>query len=409
MKEKELTERERLRLSLALLPHDAKQVSYLRKRLSDAEPAELLVIRDALVPHADQLSQRLWEIASDAQLADDARFRAACTLAGLDPGADKAKWDAVSTPVAKVLVSQNPLVLGAWMEALRPVRRTVVPPLQEIFRDPKQGEGERSLAASILADYAADQPDVLTDLLLGADTKQFIMLLSAVQAIAQEAVPLLEAELGRRAAEDATEAVLDQLGSRQANAAAALLRLNSSEKAWQLFQHRPDPTARSYLIHRVSPLGVDPKMIVARLDKEQDVSIRRALILCLGEYDADDTQTSPTRERGNPTAPTGTQGNPTSPTRERGNPMAPTGTQAEESNPSLALARRASVTPNRGPNKLPTDERQRLLPTLFDLYRDDPDPGLHGAVEWLLRQWHQGNRLKALDEQLAQDRAQAKR
>ncbi|MCY2986644.1 MAG: formylglycine-generating enzyme family protein, partial [Planctomycetota bacterium] len=47
--------------------------------------------------------------------------------------------------------------------------------------------------------------------------------------------------------------------------------------------------------------------------------------------------------------------------------------------------------------------------TLFDLYRDDPDPGLHGAVEWLLRQWHQGNRLKALDEQLAQDRAQAKR
>ncbi|MCY2987989.1 MAG: hypothetical protein NTY19_09025, partial [Planctomycetota bacterium] len=320
MKEKELTERERLRLSLALLPHDATQVSCLFKSLSDAEPAEFLVIRDALMPHADGLTQRLWGIASDPRLADEARFRAACALARFDPSADKTRWDGFSTAVAQVLVSRNPLALGTWMEALRPVGRTLVPPLQEIFRDPRQGEAERSLAASVLADYAADQPDLLTELLLDADTKQFTMLLSAIQAVAQAAIPLLEAELGRQASEDATEAVLDQLGSRQANAAAALLRLNSSEKAWQLLKHRPDPTARSYLIHRVNPLGVDPKMIVARFDKEQDVSIRRALILCLGEYDADDTQTSPTRERGNPTAPTGTQGNPTSPTRERGNP-----------------------------------------------------------------------------------------
>src|SRR5262249_14750787 len=40
-----------------------------------------------------------------------------------------------------------------------------------------------------------------------------------------------------------------------------------------------------------------------------------------------------------------------------------------------------------GEDQLPMPQRQSLAPALFRTYRDDPDPGMHGAAEWLLRRW----------------------
>ena len=40
--------------------------------------------------------------------------------------------------------------------------------------------------------------------------------------------------------------------------------------------------------------------------------------------------------------------------------------------------------------------RQKLL----DLYRNDPDPGIHGASEWLLRQWRNENQIQGIDKEL---------
>ena len=60
--------------------------------------------------------------------------------------------------------------------------------------------------------------------------------------------------------------------------------MNQPEGVWPLLKHSPDPRGRSYLIHRMGPMGVDAGMIVKRLDEEPDLSIRRALILSLGEY-----------------------------------------------------------------------------------------------------------------------------
>src|SRR5262249_55002518 len=71
---------------------------------------------------------------------------------------------------------------------------------------------------------------------------------------------------------------------RQANAAVALLRTGRPDAVWPLLRHRPDPRVRSYLIHRLGSLGADPGGIVRRLEEEPDVSARRALLLCLGEF-----------------------------------------------------------------------------------------------------------------------------
>jgi formylglycine-generating enzyme required for sulfatase activity len=46
-------------------------------------------------------------------------------------------------------------------------------------------------------------------------------------------------------------------------------------------------------------------------------------------------------------------------------------------------------------------DRQPLIPRLLDLYRNDPDAGIHGSAEWVLRQWKQEDKLKAADAELS--------
>jgi hypothetical protein len=54
--------KEHLHASLALLPVDEGQVEYLYRRLLAAGPAELPVIRDALLPGREPVRERLWGV-----------------------------------------------------------------------------------------------------------------------------------------------------------------------------------------------------------------------------------------------------------------------------------------------------------------------------------------------------------
>ena len=42
-----------------------------------------------------------------------------------------------------------------------------------------------------------------------------------------------------------------------------------------------------------------------------------------------------------------------------------------------------------GQDELSPGDREPLIDKLLDLYRNDPDAGIHGAAEWTLRQWEQ--------------------
>src|SRR5208337_1672615 len=133
-----------------------------------------------------------------------------------------------------------------------------------------------------------------------------------------------------------TEETRDRLAERQARAGVALVRMDKAEEAWPLLRHSADPRLRSFIVNWLNPLGADPKLIVAELDRidpntkptfaqgqqlmdailfHPETSMRRALILALGTY--------------------GTEG-------------------------------------------LSPGEREPLINKLLDLYRNDPDSGIHG-------------------------------
>jgi formylglycine-generating enzyme required for sulfatase activity len=132
----------------------------------------------------------------------------------------------------------------------------------------------------------------------------------------------------------------DKLAKRQANAAVALLMMNQPEKVWRLLKHSHDPRVRSYLIHRFGSLGADAGAIIKRLDEEPDITIRRALILSLGEF---------------------------------------------------------------GEKELPPDVRLPLSEKLRAIYRTEADPGLHASVDWLLRHWKQEQWLRQVNDEWAKD------
>lgn len=136
---------------------------------------------------------------------------------------------------------------------------------------------------------------------------------------------------------------VEALAIRQAHAAASLLKLEQADPVWPLLKHSPDPRVRSYLIHRLGPIGANAEAVIERLEHEKDVAIRRALLLSLGEF---------------------------------------------------------------GEKELSRDARKAFLLKLPEIYRNASDPGLHAASEWLLRQWKQEGWLKQVNAEWAKDNEQ---
>jgi serine/threonine protein kinase/formylglycine-generating enzyme required for sulfatase activity len=337
--------RKQLHASLALLPVDPGQVDYLSGRLLDAQPHEVPVIRDALAPHKDGLLDNLWSVVLTPEKGKQAqRLRAAAALAKYDP--ENEKWTTSSPLVVTDLVQENPVFLGQWSEMYRPVKNSLLDPLAVHFRDQRpERSAERTLATNLLADYAVDNPAKLADYLMDANDKQFAMIYPKFKELGEKGLPLLVGVIDSILPADlpSSDEQRETRAKRQANAAVALLRMNQPAKVWPLLKHSPDPRVRSYLIHWLSPLGADATAILKQLDLEPDVTIRRALLLSLGEF---------------------------------------------------------------GQDALPLAARSALLPKLQALYRTDADPGLHAASEWLLRTWKQEAWLKQVNEEWAADKDQ---
>lgn len=129
-------------------------------------------------------------------------------------------------------------------------------------------------------------------------------------------------------------AAQEVIAPQQAESAIAEFKAGNTDSIWLLFRESRDNSRRSYLIHTLARAGIDSSVVIRRLERERDTSARRALILALGGY-----------------------------------------TDA----------------------KISAQQRQQLLVMLLRWYRDDRDPGIHSAIDWLLRHGHQGERARKLD------------
>jgi formylglycine-generating enzyme required for sulfatase activity/tRNA A-37 threonylcarbamoyl transferase component Bud32 len=199
----------RMRAGLALLPVDASLVkdALFAWMLQVDDPQEFLLLRDALRPHQADYREVLWQKAEAAQTPAGERFRALVVLAAFD-GANAQRWKDAGPRVVEQFLTANPLHLGAWTDALRPVRLALLSPLGKAFRQGEPPE-RRQVAATVLADYAADRPDDLADLMADADARQFAVLLPKLRAHREKAIARLNQELARIPQPDWNDPPLD--------------------------------------------------------------------------------------------------------------------------------------------------------------------------------------------------------
>ena len=151
--------------------------------------------------------------------------------------------------------------------------------------------------------------------------------------------------------EDQVEA-REELARQQVESAITLLKLSLDAAVWPLFRHTIDPTVRTYLIHDVSAMNVDPRLIINRLRIERNASARQALILSLGQF---------------------------------------------------------------SDSQVPLAMRETIVSLLITWYRNDPNSGVHAAIDWLFRHnahnnldWKQAETLATIDREL-KDKPPAKR
>jgi formylglycine-generating enzyme required for sulfatase activity len=317
----------RLRASLALLGRDPSQADYLGERLLHCTAAEFAVVRDQLRVRAEAMQPALWRTLHDDQAPTDVRFKAGMALSAYAPEAES--WrDADIQFLTRELLRSSRDDQVKLRANLAPIAPRLLGRLQEVFRDPTARGSERIAAADALADFAVDQPVLLTRLASEATAEQYDGLLAALRGSQEQREAVTDALLALVGESDgpAGETENDRIlrGQRRAGAAITLMHLGEWETASAVFAVANDAEALTQFVHRLRDRNLKADPILAALARADAPAARYALLLCLGEF--------PTRD-------------------------------------------------------IPAAHREPLSRQVEEWYRTEPDSAVHGACGWLLRQW----------------------
>ena len=361
-----------LNLRLALLPHDANQLAELTDNIRTGAPDEVAGIRTVIGKASSEwqtmdgeqqadFTKQISAIVDTASRPPSEKLRAAFVLASLKPElvAQKSEWLA---GIADTLVSERPMNLAIWRDGFLGAKEGLAKPLEAIYRndDGMRTLQQRNFAADLLAQYVAGDIPRLGKLLADAESwNQFDYLISSLEGasskeeIINEVRNQLESEIGDLTKAESVESK-DRHSQRIANLASVLTYFDHWGNVWALFKHpadpyrtnnlsKPvelgDPTRRTFMIHRFARFSKGPGRLVDYLlnwerlpADEKDQSIRRGLILCLGEVPADKLRAMPNAD----------------------------------------------------------EKLNSLIGVLQDVYQSSTDPGIHGAIQWLCRTWDDG-------------------
>lgn len=112
-------------------------------------------------------------------------------------------------------------------------------------------------AANSVADFAANQPELLTRLLVDATSEQYEVLYSLVEKVKSDAgIAELKQITAALPADDMGSVARIGYGQRLANAAVSLLRLGERETVLPVFDWTDDPEALTQFIFRCKPRGI---------------------------------------------------------------------------------------------------------------------------------------------------------
>ncbi len=326
---------QQLHARIALAATDKTQVEPLIQSLLSAHPDNVRMITDALRPYSKTISGELWAVLSDERGGPDERFRAALALANYD--AESEKWFLFAEFVVHRLVDSNPEQQPGLRQQLRPIRASLLPALETIFRQPEGTETKLLASASALADYIENDDLQVADLLVEATPKQYEIIWQRLAGSADAKLAGFLKDLMRQ--EPSGELDPEErriLGRRRAGAAITRVR-QGARSAVPVLDFTDDREAMTQFIHRLRSLGVAAADVTDIYDqfRNEKPTTRYGLLMALGEFQL---------------------------------------------------------------TEIPQQHRARLIADLTDCYARDPSSGIHSASGWLLRKWGQAEAVRLNDE-----------
>lgn len=341
--------RSQLHARLAMVGRDASMVDPLVEELTGNKVAYIGPIRELLQPYAESITERLQAKLGNPETENELRFRAGVALAGLVDASYR--WSEADLQfIATELVAANAEYQPVLRENLRPLSAKLLGPIEDVFKDSKASAAMRLSAANAVADFAADQAELFTRLLVDATPEQYAALYPlAEQARSEQGIEELSRIAYTLPPDELGSVGRIAYGQRRANAAVSLLRFGEREMVLPLFDYTDDPEALTQFIFNCRPRDVGIEALLELLElttqrvsagnrsegDQNNAKARYALLLTLGEFTLDE---------------------------------------------------------------VPESRRDALIKQLSDWYANDPSSGVHGACGWLLRHWGQDAVVTKVDQ-----------
>ncbi len=353
------------RLELALLPRHHNLLNHVALAARSATVGEVPVYSERLKPFLATLLEPLWRDLAAPSTSASERLRLFAFLATWASGDNR--WQQEGTRLASTLVDLNVLELGAWLKLMEPVRKNLYPKLEQLHAEgiienaSSQQSARSEMAAQVLA-TVADDPLVLARSATVANDRTFAILAGSLQreakrlipaleglmtvaprtdkVLTKSIVPLLPPELsGRMASTKPTLALRDQFCRKQARAIAALAYLGQPVRLWETLAKPDAPDLQAELRSIALSFRIPLNLLAERAMVEANPTARQNLLLLLGMF--------PVKE-------------------------------------------------------IPDETRKSLKNLLMKEFTTNPDPGIHAAIDWLLRHaWNDAAELNAIIKPLA--------
>jgi len=200
--------------------------------------------------------------------------------------ADSEKWDQVSRFLADQLVQKDAAGFLFWKARLKPTAKVMVPPLMAIVADSTKGFQARSFAVEALLDFADKDREALYELLAIAPAE----LLRPVFARCIKEVDFFSekavGEINQRKTNTISEPDSENSVLRKANLAMFLLNTERKDDALALLTTSAEPSLRSEIIHGLPKTAFEPGKLASFLETKREPSVQAAILLCLGNFES---------------------------------------------------------------------------------------------------------------------------
>ncbi|HUS69660.1 MAG TPA: SUMF1/EgtB/PvdO family nonheme iron enzyme [Anaerolineae bacterium] len=346
----DLTDAQRRRLVLALLPFDPSLLEDVKEELWRVPAEEFLVFRDALLTRIHLLKDaqidEFWQVFHDAATSDEKRFRSSCVLAALDSRSPA--WMSIAEDVVRLLVRQNALHLSIWVESLRSVQYHLSKPLLSVLRDENEPVIRRDCAAFALMSLAGSDAELLASLISECTESSYEQIFRQI-TVAEHLQDIVEAL--KVIAQEVPDPSLSEgdrvrLGGRRAGAAITLQRLKEHKASLDIFDIYDDPESLTQFVHLLKARSLEPSAIIECLHLAENVHARFALLLGIGEFQL---------------------------------------------------------------QQVAEPQRDELVGLVMQWYQADPSSAIHGATKWLLRSWGFSDFVEKADKALSAQEASVHR